>query len=237
VVHDTWPKMMKLCFPKVPYELDKTDWFAELPNRSQVWFGGLDEKERTEKILGQEYATILLNEVSQIPYASRNLAMTRLAQKCTYRVGGVERCCGCSSCTTATRRRRRTGRYRLFIEKKDPDTKEPLKDPQLYAALQMNPVDNRENLSPEYLEELDNLPARMRVRFRDGLYADGGDGALWTLELIEKWRDTDVPDLQRIAIGGGPERLGRRGQRGATTRSASSSRASASTATPTCSRT
>jgi hypothetical protein len=50
----------------------------------------------------------------------------------------------------------------------DPDTKEPLKDPQLYAALQMNPVHNAENLSPEYLEELDNLPARMRLRFRDG---------------------------------------------------------------------
>jgi hypothetical protein len=59
--------------------------------RSQVWFGGLDEKERTEKILGQEYVTILLNEISQIPYASRNLAITRLAQKCTYKVNGVER--------------------------------------------------------------------------------------------------------------------------------------------------
>jgi hypothetical protein len=29
-----------------------------LPNGSEIWFSGLDDKERTEKILGQEYVTI-----------------------------------------------------------------------------------------------------------------------------------------------------------------------------------
>jgi hypothetical protein len=173
VIADTWPKMMRLCHPNVGYELDKKDFFAELPNRSQVWFAGLDDKERTEKVLGQEYATILFNEVSQIPWASRNIAMTRLAQRCTYRVDGASSgSCACSRCTTATRRRRRTGCYKVFIRKVDPDTNLPLADPQRYAELQMNPVHNMENLSPEYIEALKRLPARMRVRFLDGEFND-----------------------------------------------------------------
>jgi phage terminase large subunit len=68
VVLDTFPKVMQLAFPGVKYTLSKTDWYAEFENGSQIWFGGLDDKERTEKILGQEYATIYLNECSQIPF-------------------------------------------------------------------------------------------------------------------------------------------------------------------------
>jgi phage terminase large subunit-like protein len=72
----------------------------------------------------------------------------------------------------------------------------------------MNPIDNADNLAPEYLDELDNLSARARIRFRDGIFSDGGDGALWTIELIEKWRDTDVPDLQRIVVAVDPSGSG-----------------------------
>ena len=74
IVYDTLPKVMSLCFPGVAdhCRLNKEDWFYTLPNKSEIWFGGLDDKERTEKILGQEYATMFLNECSQIPWASRN---------------------------------------------------------------------------------------------------------------------------------------------------------------------
>ena len=60
IVYDTFPKVMELCFPDVTYKLDKSDWFAVFPNGSEIWFGGLDDKERTEKILGNEYASIFL---------------------------------------------------------------------------------------------------------------------------------------------------------------------------------
>lgn len=94
IIYDTLPKVMELCFPGVAEHcrLDKTDWFLTLPNGSEVWFGGLDDKERTEKILGQEYATIYLNECSQIPWASRNMAMTRLAQNTPLRLKAYYDC-------------------------------------------------------------------------------------------------------------------------------------------------
>ncbi|MGH7240643.1 MAG: phage terminase large subunit, partial [Candidatus Saccharimonadales bacterium] len=54
VFYDTFPKIMRLAFSDVAYEPNKSDWFVTLPGKSEIWFGGLDDKERTEKILGNE---------------------------------------------------------------------------------------------------------------------------------------------------------------------------------------
>src|SRR5258708_4623140 len=98
--------------------------------------------------------------------------------------------------------------YQVFISKQDPDSRQPLRDPHNYAALQMNPRDNAENLPADYFAQLDGLPARMRVRFRDGEFGDAAEGALWTPESIERWREADTPDLQRIVIGIDPSGSG-----------------------------
>ena len=84
VINDTFPKVMDLCFPGCPYVLDRQDWFIKFPNGSEIWFGGLDDKERTEKILGNEYVTIFLNECSQASYNSFQILQTRLAQVCKF---------------------------------------------------------------------------------------------------------------------------------------------------------
>ena len=81
VWYDTFPKMMAICFPEVKYKENKSDWFITMPNGSEIWFGGLDDKQRVEKILGNEYATIYFNECSQIPFQSIETALSRLAQK------------------------------------------------------------------------------------------------------------------------------------------------------------
>lgn len=208
VVHDTWPKMMALCFPDVPYRLDKTDWFAEFPNKSQVWFGGLDDKERTEKILGQEYATLFLNEISQIPYASRNLALTRLAQLCTYQKHGAEfplRLKAYYDCNPPSKAH---WGYRLFHEKKDPETGQPLANGAEYAFLRLNPADNQDNLPKEYLQTLESLPVRLRKRFLLGEYADVAPGALWTDELIDQQRHDETPDMLRVVVAVDPSGSG-----------------------------
>jgi len=204
VVHDTWPKMMQLCFPQVEYKLDKTDWFAQFQNGSQVWFGGLDDKERTEKILGQEYVSIFLNECSQIPFHSRNLAITRLAQSCINTVTGVpvsrKMYYDCNPPSQAH------WSYKLFIQGRNPDTggSLPDEDKRQYAYLQMNPLDNLDNLPEDYLKTLDSLPARMRLRFKEGKFADITENSLFSLEVIEKWRNLELPDMQRIVISVDP---------------------------------
>src|SRR5262245_66291567 len=69
--HDTIPKALAISFPGVEVKQDKAAWFMELPNGSQLWLGGLDDKERTDKILGNEFATVMLNECSQLGLQAR----------------------------------------------------------------------------------------------------------------------------------------------------------------------
>lgn len=207
VVMDTFPKVMELAFPGVKYTLSKTDWFAEFENGSQIWFAGLDDKERTEKILGMEFVTIYLNEASQIPQGSRDIAVTRLAQQVNQVIDGREvrpmkprmyYDCNPPSKVHWT--------YRLFVEKRDPDTKIGLPNPMDYAYFQINPQDNSENVSAGYLDTLKSLSARLQKRFLKGEFADATPNALFTDEVIDKWRVIDgvLPDFVRVVVGVDP---------------------------------
>ena len=202
IIYDTLPKVFELCWPGLwdKKALNKTDWFYTLPNGSELWFGGLDDKERTEKILGQEYATIYLNETSQIPWASRVLAMSRLAQKTDNLKLKAYYDLNPGAKTHWV--------YRLFLDNKDPETKQPIRRPENYRYYQINPLDNRENLDPEYLAELDDLPAKARKRFRDGDFSDVSDGVLWTEELLDQNRvlgqEGTLPDWLRVVVAVDP---------------------------------
>lgn len=211
IVMDTFPKVMKIAFPGVTYNLSKTDWFVEFDNGSQIWFGGLDDKERTEKILGQEFATIYLNECSQIPWGSVGIAVTRLAQKAEQKIEGRE--------PTTLRPRmyydcnppsKAHWTYKVFVEKRDPETKEPIKRPDDYAQFQINPKDNAENLSANYLETLESLSGRLQKRFLLGEFGDATPNALFAEENIDKWRQQggDLPDMVRIVVAVDPSGSG-----------------------------
>lgn len=211
IVMDTFPKVMSLAFPGVNYTMNKTDWFAEFDNGSQIWFGGLDDKERAEKILGMEFATIYLNETSQIPKTSRDIAVTRLAQQVDQVIKGTElkalkprMLYDCNPPSKAH------WTYKLFVEKRDPDTKKPLPHGEDYVFFQINPFDNKENVSAGYLETLAGLSTRLQKRFLRGEFAEATPNALFNDELIDKWRVTDgkLPDMVRIVISVDPSGAG-----------------------------
>ena len=201
VIFDTLPKVLKLCFPELPPlsgMLNKTEWFLTLPNGSEVWFGGLDDKERTEKILGQEFATIYFNECSQIPWNSVVLALTRLAQKTESLKLKAYFDFNPPAKTHWT--------YKLFVEKKDPITNQPVPNPFNYGFYLINPYDNKENLDPQYLSMLEGLPEKARNRFLLGKFADDSDGALWTQELLSQNRrlGQELPEWLRVVIAVDP---------------------------------
>lgn len=211
VVLDTFPKVMQIAFPGVEYAVNKTDWFAELGDGSQIWFGGLDDKERTEKILGMEFATIYLNECSQIPWGSVGIAVTRLAQKAEQQIEGRSPVmlkprmyydCNPPSKAHWT--------YKLFVEKCDPETREPLVKPDDYASFQINPGDNAENLSEGYLETLKGLSGRLQRRFLLGQFGEATPNALFPEEHTDKWRHEgkELPDMVRVIVGVDPSGSG-----------------------------
>lgn len=207
IVHGTYPWVRKNCFPQIPYtpkEINHSAWFATLPGGSEVWFGGLDDKERVEKILGNEYASIMLNECSQIPYASRNMAVTRLAQKVEDRATGKP--LRLKMYYDENPPDKGHWSYKLFKTHQDPDSKQYLPDPENYAFMQLNPRDNVENLPPEYLKTLESLPPRLRKRFLDGEFRDAAPNALFSDEVLERWRniDQDLPEMLRIVVAVDP---------------------------------
>jgi phage terminase large subunit-like protein len=216
---DTLPKVLKLCFPTLKVRFDKTDFFVELPNGSQIWIGGLDDKDRVEKILGTEYATLYFNESSQIPWPSIETAMSRLAQN-------VELAPAIAQATGRTHLPLKAyfdcnppsklhWSFQLFRSKVKPGTKEALANPDDYAEMKINPDDNRENLPPKYFEILDSMSAARRLRFKDGEWASEVNGALWSLEDrkaedgrempgLDSLRVAEHPDLKRIVVAVDP---------------------------------
>lgn len=210
VVLDTFPKVMSLAFPGVDYHIDKSDWFARL-GESQIWFGGLDDRERTEKILGQEHATLFLNECSQIPYISQQLATTRLAQMVEQVVKGrQDRPLKPRMYYDCNPPSKGHWTYRLFVAGQDPETKQPIERPGDYQCYQINPRDNLANLPAGYLDTLGALSTRLQRRFLAGEFADENPQALFRVEDIDLWRVTDgkTPDLIRVAIGVDPSGSG-----------------------------
>lgn len=211
---DTMPKVLKLCFPTVRARFDKTDFYLELPNGSQIWIAGLDDKERVEKILGAEYVTLYFNESSQIPWGSIETAMSRLAQK-------VPLDAAIASATGRTHLALKAyfdcnppsklhWSYQLFRAKVKPGTKEPLPNPDDYAEMKVNPADNADNLPAEYFEVLASMSAAKRLRFEAGEWASEVNGALWALEDrqteggpipgIDRFRATLVGDVGKPVV-------------------------------------
>jgi predicted phage terminase large subunit-like protein len=203
VVYDTFPAVMDKVFPTARFELNKSDFFVRFPNGSEIWFGGLDDKERTEKILGNEYATIFLNECSQIAYSSRSVAMTRLAQLVKDQNGNPMQP---KMYYDENPPDKGHWTYRMFKTKVDPETRAELPEPGNYAFMQLNPVDNQANLSADYLQTLQSLPPRLRKRFLEGEFRDASPNALFSDETLERWRniDRELPDMLRIVVAVDP---------------------------------
>ena len=132
-----------------------------LYNGSEIWIGGLGDREQADKILGHEYNTIYFNEVSQLSYVAVTTAYSRLAM----RVDGCKNlffydCNPGSPLHWA---------YKIFVLKKTFFSGEPLEKPELYQSMLVNPEDNRDNLPEDYIADiLDALPEKQRARFRDG---------------------------------------------------------------------
>lgn len=176
--YDTIPKVLRLCFPGLAYKENKADWFIQIPCRdggySEIWIGGVDDDERVEKILGNEYSTIYANECSQISYPAILMLETRLAEN-----SGLE----LKFYFDENPPTKRHWSYQYLIKGITPGTKKKHKLD--VAHLHMNPMDNVENLPKSYLKRLNGLPKKERDRFFLGLFGSGVEGALWDELMIQ----------------------------------------------------
>lgn len=192
--YDTIPKVHELCFPDLPFHYNKADWFIEVPTRisgktSQLWLGGIDDKERVEKILGNEYSTILVNEASQVSYDAITTLRTRLAENSGLKLRMYY---------DMNPPVKKHWSYQEFIEKLIPKTQE--KSILDSGYLLMNPRDNLANLPETYIKTLMALPLRQRKRFLDGLFLTDVEGALWTDEMISAAVTKEYGEIKQTVV-------------------------------------
>lgn len=194
ICYQTMPAVLNALGIKDRVKLRKPDnWFYEFPNNSTIWIGGLDDKDRLEKILGNEYRTIFLNEASQISYEAYEYVVTRLnppkGEKgrilIDYNPPSIAH-----------------WGYQMFHERKFPDGR-PL-PPNDFVKLKMNPADNVDNISDEYLYNLSLLSEAKRLRFAEGEYSLES-GKLWKRADIRYYPyPDDLPDFIRVVVGVDP---------------------------------
>lgn len=190
ICFQTMPKVIASLGLTDSVELNKTDWIYKLPNDSTIWIGGLDDKERTEKILGLEYATIYLNEASQISYDSYEIIRTRLNPPkgvparfwLDYNPPSIQH-----------------WGFKIFHNRRFPSGIEVPDDD--FKWIKMNPADNLDNISPEYLKTLSTLSAAKRKRFMEGDYSLDS-GSLWRRAWI-KYGEVPIT-LLRVVVGVDP---------------------------------
>jgi phage terminase large subunit-like protein len=192
---DTLPTVIRKCFPGLVVDPNERDQYMKFPNGAEVWVGGLDDKERVEKILGAEYATIYLNECSEISYSNARMAISRLAQK----VPGLRQKAFYDINPTGI------GHWtnQMFGRLRDPEnSNKPLPYPEEYVRMFINPIDNAANLDPGYLKMLESQSEAFRKRFWLGEYSAEAAGALWTYERLDQIRveEADVPVMSRIVV-------------------------------------
>ncbi len=163
VLHETLVPWLNKTIGARNYRLNVHDGFIKLWNDSEIWIGGLGDREQVDKILGHEYVTIYFNEVSQLTYSAVTTAYSRLAMNVP----------GCTNkfyydCNPASPMH---WAYKVFIRKIEPRNDESLSKPELYASAVLNPMDNAENLAEDYISDiLDTMPEKQKARFRDGLW-------------------------------------------------------------------
>jgi hypothetical protein len=194
--HETVPMVLERCFPGLSVQENKADGYWTVPadggGESQVWLGGTDDRDRIEKILGNEYSTIYANECSQIPFDAITLLWTRLAETSGLDLKFYYDC---------NPPGRKHWTHKLFMEGLLPDDSEHDLD---CAHLRLNPTDNVENLPPEYIKALRSLPKRQRQRFLDGLYLSDVEGALWTDQMVNQALLKEHSEVRKTVIAVDP---------------------------------
>jgi phage terminase large subunit-like protein len=193
---DTIPKVLKIAWPQLTVQVNKKYAVYTLPNKSEVWIGGMDDGERVERILGNEYSTIWFEECSQLSWKGINVVRTRLAQK-----NNLEKKIY-FSCNPPSKRH---WVYQVFVQGINPEDGLPLKDAENYGCLRMNPDQNLSNIDGSYMDILQGLTEKERKRFLMGEFSDDSEGALFKYDWIVKNRVLKQPDrLDRVGVGVDP---------------------------------
>ena len=174
--------VMRLCFPGVDVVWSEKYGYFEFENGSELWIGGLNDDRAMERILGNEYASIYINEASEVKHSAFILLRSRLAQVCKDENGNEMRQRFYVDLNPTNRMH---WTYRIWIDGVEPEDQTAVNRAQ-YGHETISPYENRENLSADYIADLEDYGERARKRFLDGEYAADDENALWQRSMFQR---------------------------------------------------
>lgn len=189
IILDTMPKLLRLYYPQL-YEhwcnggMNNSVNIFTLPNGSELHFRAIGNEQEVEKLLGTEYATILIDEASEVNYEALQKLRTRLAQKVAYH-NDPNRFIKLLEVLIENPPHKGHWTYKehfLYTSPLDPDRQ---LDKTLYANVRLNPLDNLEYLPDDYIDSLKELPAHEQTRFLYGEFGEEARGAVLATEFAK----------------------------------------------------
>ena len=197
------------CFADIALQYNHSKMIVAFPNGSTVWFGGLDEGEKGDGLLGSNWNTILFDEANEMLAEMMQKARTRLSPK-TRRSDGKTLCVN-RTFATVNPTFKTHHLYRTYVEKFDVFRNLPMNPDvaALYNWIRVNPKDNLENLGQDYIRELSSLSDANRRRFLDGEWSEEAVNSLFKLSDINRnrvatWEAIGRISFDRIVVGVDP---------------------------------
>ncbi|MGY4270667.1 phage terminase large subunit [Sphingomonas sp. PvP107] len=211
VMEDTFPGLLSQCLVS---ESEATITLPNGPDPKNPHIGGaiflflgLDDGRR-DKILGNEFASVWINECTEVDYEHVSFLMTRLNQKLqqtrTDELGNPiflkpKMLFDCNP------NLKTSWEYKAFIKHTNPKDNTKLNKPWQWVEAKLNPEDNSDNIDEDYLDTLGNLSIREKRRFLAGEWSDVNENALFKQDDIDRNRqDIAIEALQRIVIAVDP---------------------------------
>lgn len=169
-----WQSFKKLLENTGGREFNESDLECRLENGSVIRVDGLDDQERVDKILGDEFQHIFINEATQVSWPTVQTIITRLALVVCDPQGreGMRKLI--LDCNPKSQRH---WLYKVGVRHVDPETEKPIPDAAVWGRLAWTPHDNP-HLPTDFLASLDALPEVKRRRMRDGVWCEN-EGAVY----------------------------------------------------------
>lgn len=189
IILDTMPKLLRLYYPQL-FEhwcrggMNNSTNIFTLPNGSEIHFRAIGNEQEVEKLLGTEFASILIDEASEVNYEALQKLRTRLAQKVA-RWNDPNLFIKLLEIVVENPPHKGHWTYKehfLYQSPLDPDKK---LNKDIYANVRLNPLDNLEYLPDDYIDSLKELPAHEQTRFLYGEFGEEARGAVLAMEFAK----------------------------------------------------
>lgn len=176
---------------KGAYDENKTDRIIRFKNGSEIWMGGFDNPLHEDDVLGQEWFDIWINESTDTTFSIFGKLKTRLNCSPEYKKNNNFSGKFLLDCNP-----KGSGHWlnKYFIKHLNVETGAVLRAEELFNIdrISFHPLDNKVNLDPEYIKDLERQVGLNKKRFWEGIWADLVDNAVYNFDRKVSVLNSDV---------------------------------------------